>query len=104
MRDDLELCAREYTKHIAELLEANRLRAIVAGEEFAFAPYIGRRYRVNCESQIQQLVCLALATRKLFEESKPSWAPALPISVVEYEKLKYDERPSATSSATTGAR
>lgn len=88
-----EVCAAAFEKHVGELFEANKLRAIVAGEEFAHAPYIGFKYRIDCGPRIQQIVCFALATRKLFEKSKPSWAPALPISVIEYEKLKNDESP-----------
>ena len=93
MYDNLEACAAAYVKHVTELFEANNLRAIRAGEEFAYAPYIGRRYRVSGGPRIQQIVCFALAMRKMLEESKPSWAPALPISVIEYKKLKNDESP-----------
>jgi hypothetical protein len=96
MRDDdrlIKLCAREFEQHVAQLFETNKLRAVVAGEEFAYAPYIGWRYRVNCGPRIQQIVCSALAARKLFEKSKPPWAPSLPISKPDCDKLRYDGNP-----------
>jgi hypothetical protein len=94
MHDDFtQRCADRVAQHVAKLFEANKLRAIVAGEEFARAPYIGWRYRVNGGPRIQQIVCAALVERKRFEELKPSWAPALPINKADCEKLKYDVSP-----------
>jgi len=92
MHDDLsQLCQCKFEKHIGKMFATGKVRAIVRGEKFARAPYIDWPYCVYDENRIARLkglVCAALTAQKWFEEHKPRWAPSLPLSIAECEKLE----------------
>jgi hypothetical protein len=87
MNDDL---LQRIERHVVELFEARRQVAIAAGEEFAPAPYTHERFSVRRESLfrgVQTTVCRALTIRASFRETAPPWAPDLPLSSTEFEKM-----------------
>jgi hypothetical protein len=93
MRDGhfTQLCGCKFEEHISEMFAAGKARAIVRGEKSARAPYIDWPYCVYDENRIARLkglVCAALTAQKWFEEHKPRWAPLLPLSVADCEKLE----------------
>jgi len=89
MREDLlKILVAEIESHVAQLFENARVRAVAAGEKFATVPYLDDRFLVECESShLQRTVCRALAPRESFRETAPHWAPELPLSSADCEKM-----------------
>jgi hypothetical protein len=94
MRDDdhlIKLCAREFETHVAKLFETNKLRAIVAGEEFAHAPYIGGDIGSTAGPEFSKSSALLSprvdCSRNTNHPGRPLFQSALPIA------MKYDESP-----------
>ena len=91
MRDDLfKILVAEIESQVARLFEDERLRAVVAGEKFGRAPYIDELFQIEYTSLFPYLkhqICRALAARAAFRETAPHWAPELPLSSADIEKL-----------------
>jgi hypothetical protein len=64
--------------------------ASVAGEEFALTPYTEEPFSIRRESLfplVRHTVCRAAVARASFRESAPHWAPELPVSSADCEKM-----------------
>jgi len=81
MSDDL-------LRHVAAAFEARRIAADFADKKFALTPYIEEPFPIQDETLfLEQTVCRALIARAAFRETAPHWAPELPLSGVECEKM-----------------
>jgi len=82
--DDLtQLCAREFARHIDELLQKNRIETYSPGEEWVETPVVGLFHRLQDEAAMAALKELdrrALAARERFKTDGPAWAQPLPLS------------------------
>src|SRR5262245_14635615 len=77
-------------QHVIDMLEARRLKAIATGEEFIRMPYTEELFSIRRESLFplfKDTVCRALTGRASFRETAPPWAPDLPVSSAEWEKM-----------------
>ena len=77
-------------RHVVELFEARRQAANAAGEDFVSAPYTEERFSIRRDSLfpfVQHQVCRALVARASFQVTAPPWAPELPLSSTEFEKM-----------------
>jgi hypothetical protein len=77
-------------RHVVSLFESRRQAAIAAGEEFGLSPYLEEPFSIRRESLfpvVQSTVCRALTIRTSFRESAPHWAPDLPVSSADCEKM-----------------
>jgi hypothetical protein len=83
MRDDL-------LRHVADKFELLRLVAEATGEEFVRTPYTEELVSARNESLFpffEHSVCRALAARESFRQDAPPWAPDLPLSSADCEKM-----------------
>jgi len=92
MRSDnlVELCKHEFAELIDDLFQMNRDN----GHEFLRTPITNRLYSTWDDDYIFKLkrnIYTALAARKWFREHGPSWAPLLPLTFADIDKLKRDE-------------
>ena len=75
-------------RHVAAMFEAERVAADLADKKFAVAPYTGERFSIDDESLLpEQAVCRALFMHASFRETAPTWAPDLPLSSSDIEKM-----------------
>jgi len=77
-------------KHVGGLFEAVRAAADLAGERYGRTPYTNELFPIEDEFLIQYLertICRALAHRTWFRETAPPWAPELPLSPAEWNKM-----------------
>src|SRR5262249_13971453 len=80
---------KKLEQHVGGLFEAVRTAANLTGERFGRTPYTDELFAVQGESLLpyEQTVCRAVATREAFREHAPHWAPELPLSPAEWEKM-----------------
>lgn len=90
-------CEQAFADHVDALFRQARARWIekdgVANLKYLVleAPYIKLLYSAVDDAfipKLKRLVCAALAAREQFHRTKPSWAPDLPISCADCEKLQ----------------
>jgi len=77
-------------RHVTGMFDVVWLKAEAAGEEFARTPYTGELFSIHHEAMfpyLERIVCQALAHRASFRETAPHWAPELPLSPAEWEKM-----------------
>ena len=95
MREDLfKILTAEIARHVEVEFE---VRKGMAEEKFARLPYLDDPYEPECETLIphyQRQVCAALAAREWFRLHAPPWAPELPLSSSEIEKLIRSKSPA----------
>jgi len=63
-------------------------------------PYLGDRFPVGCEPlfpHYKRMMVAALSARKSFEAQKPRWAPHLPLTSTDIDKLLCDQDPRLLS-------
>lgn|SRR5262245_5950137 len=83
MRDDL-------LRHVAGRFEILRLVADATGDEFVRTPYTDELFSARDDSLFplfEHSVCRALAAREAFRQDAPPWAPDLPLSSADCEKM-----------------
>src|SRR5262249_17090788 len=81
---------KKLEQHVAGMFEAVRAAADLTGEQYARTPYTGELFSTQHDDllpHLEQTVCRALAFREAFRETAPHWAPELPLSSAEYEKM-----------------
>src|SRR5262245_23712914 len=69
-------------------------KARASGDKLFHVPIIGRLCAVQNEdyiAKLKQLTRAALAARKHFREHGPPWAPHLPLTFAEIERMECDE-------------
>jgi len=87
MADRIQFYAK-LLQHVVGLLDEVRQKAEAAGEKYAYAPYTEEPFSIEDQSLfLEQTVCCALAARAAFDETAPHWAPELPISSADCEKM-----------------
>src|SRR5262249_18679649 len=77
-------------QHVGPLFEAVRAKAEAAGEKYGRTPYTRELFSIHDEAMflhLEQAECRALAHRVGFRETAPHWAPELPLSSAECEKM-----------------
>jgi hypothetical protein len=93
--DYARLGAHKFEQEVDKLFEAEKSRVLACREEYGRVPYLDYPYCVLDGEEIiamfKRNVCLALAAKKWFEQHKPSWAPSLPLSPAEWEKVANDD-------------
>jgi hypothetical protein len=90
MHDDFTQFRTKLWRHIADCFEALRVTANATGEEIARTPYTEEPFPVQCEAlfpHFELMVYRALAAREAFRQDAPPWAPELPLSSAEWEKM-----------------
>src|SRR5262245_22326104 len=83
-------------KHVGGLLETIRLKANAAGEKFARTPYTDELFSIQDKflfPYLERIECQALAHREWFRATAPHWAPELPLSPAEWEKMIASKSP-----------
>jgi hypothetical protein len=90
MDDDFTQFRAKLERHVADMFETLRQAANAAGEEFARTPYTEELFSVRCEALFPHLevtVCRALIAAEAFRQDAPPWAPELPVSSADWEKM-----------------
>jgi hypothetical protein len=91
-----KLCASKLEQHVDRVFELERVKAMMADEDVAAAPYTGDPVPIFCETlfpHIKRTIIAALRARELFDRQRPSWAPRLPLASADIDVLLGDKDP-----------
>src|SRR5262249_27911752 len=98
MREDFfKILTAKIEQHVDVAFEVRRMMAGFEEKRFARLPYLDDPYEPECETLIphyQRQVCAALAAREWFRQHAPHWAPELPLSSTDIEKLIRSKSPA----------
>jgi hypothetical protein len=92
-----QLCEQFFAEHVETLFEQARARGVESlgatnlKYQVLKTPYLGLLYSAvddDLIAQLKPMVVRALAWRERFRQTKPSWAPELPINLDEIGQLQ----------------